>query len=58
VSGHEPDPHASHDAGHDVHDAHAAETLGPIDWGAWAMAMVGGVLAVLVAVSLVVAAHP
>ncbi|MFN8517982.1 MAG: hypothetical protein U0667_01030 [Chloroflexota bacterium] len=58
MSGHEPDPHASVDAGHDAHDAHATEVLGPIDWAAWAMAVVGGVLAVLVAASLAVAAHP
>jgi hypothetical protein len=61
MSDHEHDPHAADEAGHgahDAHDAHAAEALGPIDWPAWGMAVVGGALALLVALSLVVAAHP
>lgn len=58
VSDHEHDPHATGDAGHDAHDAHAATPLGPIDWPAWAMAVLGGALSVLVAVALVVAANP
>jgi hypothetical protein len=55
----EHDAHADgdgHDAA-DAHDAHATVALGPIDWPAWAMAAVGGALALLVAVSLVMAAQ-
>lgn len=58
VSHHEPDPHANGDAQHDNHDAHAVEAFGPIDWPAWAMAVLGGALALLVAASLVLAARP
>jgi hypothetical protein len=58
MSDHETDPHASDAAGHDAHDAHGTEALGPIDWPAWGMAAVGGALAVLVALTLVLAAHP
>ena len=61
MSDHEHDPHAADEAGHDAHDAHdahAVEALGPIDWPAWGMAVMGGALALLVALSLVVAAHP
>lgn len=58
MSDHEFDPTADGDTGHDAHEAHAAEPLGPIDWPAWGMAVLGGAVAVLVAVSLVIAAHP
>jgi hypothetical protein len=58
MSEHEPDPHAADAAGHDAHDAHAVEALGSIDWAAWAMAVLGGALAVVVAYALVRAAHP
>jgi len=58
MSDHEHDAHAPDEAGHDAHDAHAVEALGPIDWPAWGMAVLGGALALLVAVTLVVAAHP
>lgn len=44
------------DGGHE--DAHAQEPLGPIDWPVWGMALAGGVLAIVVAVTLVLAAHP
>jgi hypothetical protein len=54
VSDHEPDPHASDDAGHDTH---ATMALGPIDWRAWSMAAMGGVLSVLVVLALVAAAR-
>ncbi len=61
MSEHQHDPHAAdgtgHD-GHDGHDAHAAQVLGPIDWRAWGMAVIGGALALLVAWTLVMAAHP
>jgi hypothetical protein len=58
VSDHEPDPHASGDAVHGAHDAHAVEALGPIDWAAWAMAVLGGAVALVVAATLVIAARP
>ncbi len=58
MTDHEPDPHASEDAEHDPHDAHTALALGPIDWPAWAMAVLGGVLAIVVAASLVMGARP
>ena len=58
MSDHEHDPHVADEAGHDAHDAHAVEALGPIDWPAWGMAVIGGALALLVALTLVVAAHP
>jgi hypothetical protein len=58
-SGHEAvDAHgATHDSAHGHDDAHTQE-LGPIDWAAWAMAIAGGALAVLVAITLVFAVHP
>ena len=58
-AGHEAvDAHDSaHGGGHGHDDAHA-QHLGPIDWAAWAMAIAGGALAVLVAITLVFAAHP
>jgi hypothetical protein len=58
---HEHDAHAADAAGHDAHDAHdahAVAVLGPIDWRAWAMAVLGGAAALLVALALVRAAHP
>jgi hypothetical protein len=55
VSEHEPASHAPGDAAHGGHDPDAAVGLGPIDWAAWAMAVVGGGLGLLVAVSLVIA---
>ncbi len=58
MSDHEPDPHAVDESGHDGHDAHAAQALGPIDWPAWGMAVLGGALALVVALTLVLAAHP
>jgi hypothetical protein len=61
MSEHEHDPHAASGTGHDAqdtHDAHAAQALGPVDWPAWGMAILGGALAVLVAWTLVLAAHP
>ncbi len=58
MSDHAHDPDAVDGAGHDPHDAHAVEALGPIDWPAWGMAVIGGALALLVALTLVVAAHP
>lgn len=61
MSDQEHDPHAGGGTGpdgHDAHDPHAVQALGPIDWPAWGMALVGGVLAVLVAWALVLAAHP
>ena len=57
VDGAAHDTHETHDT-HDAHDAQAAQTLGPIDWPAWGMAILGGAVALLVAVSLVIAAHP
>jgi hypothetical protein len=63
----EHDPHAAdgaaHDAhetheSHDAHDAHGVTALGPIDGPAWAMAVLGGALALLVAWALVLAATP
>jgi hypothetical protein len=58
MSDHEPDPHAATDASHDAHDTHAATALGPIDWAAWGMAVLGGALALLVALALVRAGQP
>lgn len=58
MSDHEHDPDAADEAGHDAHDAHGVEALGPIDRPAWGMAVLGGALALLVALTLVVAAHP
>ena len=58
MSDHEPDPHAADATGHDAHDVHTAQALGPIDWPAWGMAVIGGALALLVALTLLVAAHP
>lgn len=58
MSHHEPDSHTPGDTPLDAHDAHAAEALGPLDWRAWGMAVLGGVLALLVAISLLIAAHP
>lgn len=55
---HTSDSHAPDDAQHGGHDAHAVEPLGPIDWPAWGMAVLGGALALVVAVTLVLAAHP
>jgi hypothetical protein len=43
---------------HAAADAHATEALGPIDWPAWVAAVAGGVLALVVAITLAVAAHP
>jgi hypothetical protein len=57
VDGGAHDAHESHDA-HGSHDEHAAPALGPIDWPAWGMAALGGALALLVAWTLVLAAHP
>ena len=49
------DPHhgtASHMDGHatlsDDDHGHGEESLGPIDWGAWAVALVGGAAALVV----------
>lgn len=58
MSDHELEPEAPGDTGHDANDAHATEPLGPIDWQAWGMAVLGGALAVVVAVTLMVAAQP
>ena len=59
MSEHEHDAHAAVGTGHDdAHDAHASQALGPIDWPAWGMAVLGGALALLVAWTLVLAAHP
>jgi len=58
VSGHDPGPHAPEDPGHDAPEAHGDVVFGPIDWPAWSMAVVGGVLAILIAISLAIAAHP
>jgi hypothetical protein len=44
--------------GYDAHDGHASQMLGPIDWPAWGMAILGGALALFVALTLVLAAHP
>ena len=58
MSEHEHDSHAPALNGHGAHDAHAAPALGPIDWPAWGMALLGGALALVVAWTLVLAAHP
>jgi hypothetical protein len=59
MSDHQTDVHATHDDAHTAHDdAHAVQALGPIDWAAWGMAVMGGALAALVALTLVLAAHP
>jgi hypothetical protein len=60
MSEHEHDTHSAAGTGDDppAHDAHAAPALGPIDLPAWGMAILGGALAVLVAWTLVLAAHP
>jgi hypothetical protein len=55
------DPEATDEPQQDGHhppEAHTAQVLGPIDWPAWGIAILGGALAVLVALSLVLAAHP
>jgi hypothetical protein len=52
---HVSDAHAAavehgHDAGDDGHDAdHDTEELGPIDWGAWGVSVLGVVLGSVVA---------
>ena len=51
------DAHAA-TGGHGHGDVHGQAPLGPIDWPAWGMALAGGVLAVIVSVALVLAAHP
>lgn len=56
MSDHEHDPHAGADDAHGGHDSHAATALGPIDWPAWTMAALGGLLAVLVIAALALAA--
>ena len=43
----------AHDDGHG--HASAGEPLGPVDWEAWAYALSGGVLGLLVALALFVA---
>jgi hypothetical protein len=57
VDGAAHDAHETHGA-HDAHDPHAVMELGPIDLAAWAMAVLGGALALLVAWTLVLAARP
>jgi hypothetical protein len=60
----EHDPHAVDGAAHDVHethdthathDGHEAVALGPIDWPAWGLAVLGGAVALLVAWTLMLA---
>jgi hypothetical protein len=46
----------AHVAGHGAHGATEAQPLGPIDVGAWAYALVGAALGLLVAAVLYLAA--
>lgn len=41
------------DGGHDDH-AHAAEALGPIDWAAWTVGVVGVAIGVVIALGFAV----
>ncbi len=54
ITGHPPD--ATHDSGHG--DGHDTTPLGPIDWPAWGSALLGLVVALIIAGALYVAQHP